>query len=190
MKWKIAGKRKRDLQRINFSNGKLYLLFFLLHERRRKKSSFSRKKSIRKMIHWRELQCNKVLKHEKEKSRLCSYQCSIIFKSSSRKNLFFLEELKISLEKLPISFIEFYSKIFLRVWYDVKTTNAWSNIIIVSFLFHCALQCFYKEIIVFILNAISCDTTEEELLFSQGKKRRSMRLWESAGKRKKIRIKL
>jgi hypothetical protein len=29
------------------------------------------------------------------------------------------------------------------------------------------LQCFYKEIIVFILNAISCDATEEELLFSQ-----------------------
>ena len=36
MEWKIAS--KRDLQRINFSNGKLYLLFFFLQVFTRKKS--------------------------------------------------------------------------------------------------------------------------------------------------------
>lgn len=147
MKWKIAG--KRDLQRINFSNRKtLFACFFTFP----KENLFSEKyrKSIRKMIHWRELQCNKVLKHEEEVSIQFSSLLFIIAASSSsfsKKNFLLEKNGKYHSEKkkLPISFIEFYSK-FSRVWYDVKTTNAWSNIIIVSFLFslpfHCATAVF------------------------------------------------
>lgn len=148
MKWKIGS--KRDLQRINFSNGKLYLLFsFVILRFLQGFFSFfaSQLQKINPQNDSLKKNCNVI----KCWSMKRNFQLSVQFLSLLHHlQTFFFMSWEIDEDFPPAGWktekyhfekhhqyklywiqLEFFS--FFRVWYDVKTTNAWSNIIIVSF---------------------------------------------------------